>query len=112
MAIAFNLDVNKAGSLIVGLPGWADNDGWDIQAAAGTSSTQQKRVMLQALLAERFKLTFHRETRQIAVFGLALSNQARLSRRSPSCSATGRAGACLVAFCPAIAVRRGPAGGA
>jgi uncharacterized protein (TIGR03435 family) len=33
--------------------------------------------MLQALLAERFKLTFHRETRQIAVFGLALSNQAR-----------------------------------
>ena len=76
MAIAFNLDVNKAGSLIVGLPGWADNDGWDIQAAAGTPSTTQKRVMLQALLAERFKLTFHRETRQVGVFGLALSNQA------------------------------------
>ena len=71
MAIAFSLDVNKARSLIAGLPGWADNGGWDIQAAAaGAASTQQKRLMLQALLADRFKLTYHRETRQLPVFAL------------------------------------------
>jgi uncharacterized protein (TIGR03435 family) len=91
MAIAFNLDVNKAGSLIVGLPGWADNDGWDIQAvAAGAPSTQQKRAMLQTLLAERFRLTYHRETRQLPLFALSLQNAGRTGAqlRPPSDEAT------------------------
>jgi len=91
MAIAFNLDVNKARSLIVGLPGWADDEGWDIQAAAADApSTQQKRVMLQALLAERFKLTYHRDTRQLPVFALSLQNAGRTGPqlRPPSDEAT------------------------
>ena len=91
MAIAFNLDVNKAGSLIAGLPGWADNEGWDIQAAAAVApSTQQKRAMLQALLAERFRLTYHRETRQLPVFALSLQNAGRTGPqlRPPSDEAT------------------------
>src|SRR5688572_17497289 len=91
MAIAFSLDVNKARSLIVGLPGWADTEGWDIQAAAADApSTQQKRVMLQALLAERFKLTYHRETRQLPVFALSLQNAGRTGPqlRPPSDEAT------------------------
>jgi uncharacterized protein (TIGR03435 family) len=78
MAIAFNFDVNQMRARIVGLPGWADADGWDIQAAAaGTPSTQQKRLMLQALLAERFKLSYRRETRQLPLFALALQNAGR-----------------------------------
>jgi len=78
MAIAFTFDVNQMNARIVGLPGWADSDGWDIQAAAaGTPSTQQKRLMLQALLAERFKLTIHRETRQLPLFRLAASSPGR-----------------------------------
>src|SRR5688572_2082212 len=78
MAIAFRFDVNQMGARIVGLPGWADTQGFDIQAAAaGTPTTEEKRLMLQALLAERFKLTFHRETRQLPLFGLALSNPGR-----------------------------------
>ena len=91
MAIAFSLDVNKARSLIVGLPGWADSDGYDVQAAmAGTPSTAEKRSMLQALLAERFKLTSHRETRQLPVFALALANPGRPGPqlRPPSDEAT------------------------
>jgi len=91
MAIAFSLDVNKARSLIVSLPGWADNEGWDIQAAAADApSTQQKRVMLQALLAERFKLAYHRETRQLPVFALSLQNAGRTGPqlRPPSDEAT------------------------
>lgn len=72
MAIAFRLNLNQAGAHIVGLPGWADSDGFDIQAAmAGTPSSDDKRAMLRALLADRFKLAFHRETRQLPVFGLA-----------------------------------------
>jgi uncharacterized protein (TIGR03435 family) len=78
MAMAFNFDVNQMNARIAGLPRWADSDGYDIQATTGgTPSTTQKRMMLQALLAERFKLTFHRETRQLGVFGLALSNPGR-----------------------------------
>ena len=91
LAIAFRFDVNQMNARIVGLPGWADTEGFDIQAAAsGTPTTEQKRLMLQALLAERFKLTFHRETRQLALFGLALSNPGRPGPqlRSPTDEAT------------------------
>ena len=91
MAIAFTFNVNQMNARIVGLPGWANTDGWDIHAAAaGAPSTQQKRLMLQSLLAERFKLTFHRETRQLPLFGLALANPGRPSPqlRPPSDEAT------------------------
>jgi uncharacterized protein (TIGR03435 family) len=90
MAIAFNFDVNQMNARIVGLPGWADTDGFDIQAVAGSSSTTQRRLMLQALLAERFKLTFHRETRQLPLFALGLQNVGRPGPqlRSPSDEAT------------------------
>jgi uncharacterized protein (TIGR03435 family) len=91
MAIAFNFDVNQMRARIAGLPGWADNEGWDIQAAAaGAPSTQQKRMMLQALLAERFTLTFHRETRQLPLFALSLQNAGRTGPqlRPPSDEAT------------------------
>ena len=78
MAIAFRFDVNQMGTRIAGLPRWADTDGFDIQAAiAGTPSTDDKRAMLQTLLADRFKLTFHRETRQLPVFGLVLVSRGR-----------------------------------
>jgi bla regulator protein blaR1 len=91
MAIAFDFDVNQMNARIAGLPGWADNDGWDIQAAsAGTPSTAQKRVMLQTLLAERFKLTYHRETRQLPLFALSQVNAGRPGPRlrPPSDEAT------------------------
>ena len=99
MAIAFDFDVNEMNARIVGLPGWAETDGWDIQAAAGTPSTTQKRVMLQALLAERFKLTYHRETRQLPVFALSLQNagrtgpQLRPSSDEATCQPNPNAGA-------------------
>jgi uncharacterized protein (TIGR03435 family) len=78
MAMAFSFDVNQMNARIVGLPGWADTDGYDIQATTGgTPSTTEKRQMLQALLADRFKLTYRRETRQLGLFALALSTPGR-----------------------------------
>jgi uncharacterized protein (TIGR03435 family) len=91
MAIAFSFDVNQMNARIAGLPGWADDDGWDIQAAsAGTPATAQKRLMLQTLLAERFKLTYHRETRQLPLFALSQVNAGRPGPqlRPPSDEAT------------------------
>lgn len=49
------------------------DDYWDITATAagtGTPTRDEFRQMLQSLLAERFKLQVHRETREMAVYAL------------------------------------------
>ncbi len=59
---------------VTGGPAWADSDGWDITAKAGGSSAvapDQFKVMMQSLLADRFQLKFHRETKEIPVYVLA-----------------------------------------
>jgi uncharacterized protein (TIGR03435 family) len=52
-------------------------DGWnwyDIEARAPESSTDdQIRIMLQALLEDRFKLKVHRETREMAAYKLVIA---------------------------------------
>jgi uncharacterized protein (TIGR03435 family) len=55
-------------------PGWVKSDRYDIEArAAGPATKDQMRLMLQSLLAERFKLAVHWETREAPVFGLVLA---------------------------------------
>ena len=54
---------------VVGGPGWINTDGYDIEAKPdGETSTAQMWLMLQSLLAERFKLAVHRETREQPVY--------------------------------------------
>ncbi len=51
-------------------------DRYDIIAkASGDASEEQTRVMLQALLEERFKLAVHRETKELPVFALVLGKK-------------------------------------
>jgi uncharacterized protein (TIGR03435 family) len=58
---------------IVG-PDWISFEKFDIDAKAeNLSSARQKLSMLQALLADRFKLTLHRETRESPVYNLVVS---------------------------------------
>lgn len=59
---------------ISGAPGWASSDHYDLEARVGEQaiSTEQMRPMLQALLADRFQLRIHRETRTIAMFALVV----------------------------------------
>jgi uncharacterized protein (TIGR03435 family) len=59
---------------IVDAPTWIGTDRFDISAKAEDGSSPADLVpMLQALLAERFKLTFHRDTRELSIFELQLS---------------------------------------
>jgi len=59
---------------IVDAPSWIGTDRFDISAKAEDGSSPADLVpMLQALLAERFKLTFHRDTRELSMFELQLS---------------------------------------
>ena len=60
---------------IVGGPPWWNSEKFDINARAENSSgtTDQILDMLKALLADRFKLKMHTETREVPVYHLVLA---------------------------------------
>jgi uncharacterized protein (TIGR03435 family) len=61
-------------SRIIGGPSWIETDRFDIEGVSqGPLTRDQARLMLRALLAERFKLAIHTETRQLPVFELVLA---------------------------------------
>jgi uncharacterized protein (TIGR03435 family) len=72
ITMAYDLKDNQ----VSGLPGWADSDRFDITAKP-ESGTRVKdgdeRVMIQALLADRFKLNFHKETRELPIYALVVA---------------------------------------
>jgi hypothetical protein len=54
---------------LVGAPAWVDTDKFDITAqpdGEGTPSQQQWKTMWQKLLAERFKLAFHHDKKELS----------------------------------------------
>lgn len=54
-------------------PGWIDTKLYEISAKLPPGATkEQLRVMLQSLLAERFKLKLHRETREFSGYELVV----------------------------------------
>ncbi len=70
---------------VLGGPTWIDNDHYDVEARidesmAATFATmsndrqkEQTSLMMQALLADRFKLKVHFETRQLPIYALAVA---------------------------------------
>lgn len=56
---------------IQGAPGWMASERYDITTVAeGGTQPDDLRPMMQALLADRFKLAMHRETKELPVFAL------------------------------------------
>ena len=54
-------------------PGWLDRNEYDIDAkASGPADREQLALMLRTLLAERFKLVQHTETRDLRVYELVV----------------------------------------
>ncbi len=66
-------------------PGWLDAERYDITAkAAGPSSDGEIRLMLRTLLAERFHMAVHRETRMLSAYSLTVSKTgAKLKASEP-----------------------------
>jgi uncharacterized protein (TIGR03435 family) len=64
---------------IVGGPEWQNSDKFDINAKAAETSptTDQMLGMLQTLLADRFKLKLHTETREVPIYALVLARSDR-----------------------------------
>jgi len=58
---------------VAGGPGWLDVNEYDVEAKAdGPAARDQLALMLQALLARRFGLSLHRETRELSVYELVI----------------------------------------
>lgn len=58
----------------VGGPDWINSDRFDIEGKAeGTPNQEQMLEMLRSLLADRFKLVVHRETRPMPAYALVLA---------------------------------------
>jgi uncharacterized protein (TIGR03435 family) len=77
---------------ISGGPAWMTSVGFDIQARAATGTGEVPREqllqMVQALLADRFQLALHRETRQLPVYVLVVGKAG--PRLQPADSSVGR----------------------
>ena len=59
---------------VLGGPNWLNSDHFDVVAKAdGDPPVEQKRLMLRSLLAERFRLTAHTETRELPIYALAMA---------------------------------------
>ena len=91
--LALRFDYFKGLELHV--PGWVKDDGYDIEARAPQPATKdQLRLMMQSLLAERFNLQVHLETREAPVFALVLEKPGKLGPQlerhtaTDDCSAT------------------------
>jgi uncharacterized protein (TIGR03435 family) len=61
---------------VVSAPAWAASDKYDLDGkVAGESQPNdaQWKIMIQKLLVDRFKLTFHREPRELSVYELTVA---------------------------------------
>jgi uncharacterized protein (TIGR03435 family) len=89
------------GDRILGAPDWAKSDKFDIAAKVDSSdvaelqklSQDQRGMMLLALLADRFKMVIHTETRELPVFALVIAkNGPKLKEATPDDKGTMRLG--------------------
>jgi uncharacterized protein (TIGR03435 family) len=65
-------------SKLAGVPDWAVTERFDIAArAAGPVTQQERRLMLQALLADRLKLVARLEKREVTILALMLARNDR-----------------------------------
>ena len=72
-------NLSDATNMIFGMPEWARSERFDVEAEAPGNPTQdQKRLMLQSLLADRFHLVAHREKRQLPVYAAVLAKPGKL----------------------------------
>ena len=61
---------------LVGGPSWLSSDRFDIVATmAGNPPPEQMPLMLRSLLADRFKLVVHTETRELPIYALVLAGK-------------------------------------
>src|SRR5580658_1937427 len=83
-------------SQVSGGPGWIDSEHYEIEAKRDDSSAdarpklsrdeegQQLRLMVQSLLADRFKLVLHHETKELPIYAMVVAKNGPKLHESPS----------------------------
>lgn len=72
--IADAYEINR--DQILGVPAWIKNENFDIQAKTEKPATRaQLKLMMQSLLAERFQLKAHPETRRMRGFVMSVGSK-------------------------------------
>jgi uncharacterized protein (TIGR03435 family) len=75
-------------------PKWLDSERFDIVAKIPMGATKEQfRLMLQNLLAERFKLTLHHETKELPMYALVVGKGGAKLKESVDDDATASGGA-------------------
>lgn len=78
ISFAYKVTGDQEQYLRAHLPDWVLSERFDIQArAAGDPTKDEMRLMMQSLLADRFKLTIRHESRQASIYALLLTRQDR-----------------------------------
>jgi len=93
---AYKLEPWQVAAALADAPKWVGTDLYEIEARAdGNPTKDQMRLMMQSLLAERFKLAVHFDTREVRVFALTLVKpgqagpKLRPHAEGPPCPAPG-----------------------
>lgn len=84
-------------SRLAGVPDWVSTERFDIAARGTVNGVDDFRAMMQALLADRFKLATHTEQRSLPIYNLVLARSDRrlgpsLKPSSLNCAAASRGG--------------------
>ena len=86
---AFGIGEDRDAYLLAG-PGWMMAERYDVMAKfPPATSTDRVRLMLQALLTERFAMKFHRETRDVLAYVLVVGKSGLKARSAPEGSTGG-----------------------
>lgn len=77
---AYKITTNNRDALIASVPAWVLDDGYNIEARTDMEGVtkDQMRLMMESLLAERFKLAVHHEQREAPVFAAVLDHSGQL----------------------------------
>ena len=78
---------------VTGGPEWLNTDGYEITATFPPNTPQdQVKLMLQNLLADRFKLTIHREMKDSSVYALVVAKDGPKFREAPDSKFAAKTG--------------------
>jgi uncharacterized protein (TIGR03435 family) len=77
---AYKITRSQVKYLSSGLPDWVKSDRFSIEARSENMNPtkDQMRLMVRSMLADRFKLRVHRETKQVPVYALVLAEPGKL----------------------------------
>ena len=83
ITFAYNLHARQ----LTGGPSWMETEKYDLQAepdTPGAPNDRQVKMMFQKMLADRFKLTFHRDKKELTVYTLNVAKTGSKLKQSDS----------------------------